>query len=210
MKPGPPCTIRTRRLILRPLAPADYRAWAESYRNLQPPRSKYDRIPARPMDRAEFRRVLARFAWLRRRNGTLVWSIFERRTGAHIGRVDVHVLSRGPLQVANLGYLVLNTHWRRGYAREAVLAVMPRVLRDLRLHRLEAVIDPDNRASIALARSVGMRREGVRMRYYYQRGGWADQVVYAIDREDLELPTLHPERPAPTARARTKVPRASG
>jgi [ribosomal protein S5]-alanine N-acetyltransferase len=184
--------FRTRRLVVRPFAARDYASWAEAYRGLRPRQGPQDWVPPKglPIDRREFAKLLRRYRGWAAREETFVWAIFHRKTGAHLGRIDVSPAIRHYVRSANLGYRILNPHWRRGYAKEALRALIPGALRDLRLNRLEAVIDRDNRPSLALCRSVGMRREGVREAYFYQDGGWADQVVYVADRRDFGVPML--------------------
>jgi RimJ/RimL family protein N-acetyltransferase len=189
-------TYRTRRLTLRPYSLNDYPAWAHAYLSVLPRKSKHDWIPSQklPVNRREFARIVRRHQRLAKADRTYVWAIFDRKSGELLGHVDISVISRGALQFANLGYRILNRHWRKGYASEALTTMIPATLRELRLNRLEAVIDLDNRPSIALARSVGLNREGVRRSYYYQDLGWADQVVYTAIRQDFRLKTLHPEK----------------
>ena len=54
----------------------------------------------------------------------------------------------------------------------------------LRLHRLEANIQPSNQASIALVRRAGFTREGFSRRYPKINGRWRDHERWAILRED--------------------------
>jgi ribosomal-protein-alanine N-acetyltransferase len=68
--------------------------------------------------------------------------------------------------------------------REALEAVVGRVFGPLRLHRIEANIQPRNRASIQLVRRLGFRHEGYSRRYLKIRGRWRDHERWALLKED--------------------------
>jgi ribosomal-protein-alanine N-acetyltransferase len=55
---------------------------------------------------------------------------------------------------------------------------------NLRLHRVEANIQPDNHPSIALAKGAGFHREGFSPRYLKIGGRWRDHERWAILAED--------------------------
>lgn len=57
----------------------------------------------------------------------------------------------------------------------------------LELHRVEAGIEPHNKRSIALVKSLNMRREGLSKRRLFYQDAWVDMVIYAITVEDLGL-----------------------
>lgn len=187
-------TFRTRRLVLRPYRASDYAAWKRWGEGVLPPKNPFDWSPSRGhrWNRAEFAKLLKKHGANARADRQHVWVVFERRSGAVLGYVDVATLHRGPLQKGNLGYRLDNRYWGKGFGREMLQRMIPVVLRELRLQRLEAVIDLDNRASRALATAVGLKREGVRKNYYYQNKRWDDQVVYIATREMYRLPRLHP------------------
>ena len=58
-----------------------------------------------------------------------------------------------------IGYRLARAAWGKGYATEAVSAVRDFAFKTLTLKRLIAIIDPDNTASIRVAKKIGMRYE---------------------------------------------------
>ena len=109
--------------------------------------------------------------------------------GAIVGFFNLSQIARGSLQSAYLGYAVGKRYARHGYMREALELVLRNAFDNLRLHRIEANIQPDNQASIALARGAGFRREGFSPRYLKISGRWRDHERWAILAEDWRART---------------------
>ena len=114
-----------------------------------------------------------------------------------LGFFNLSHITRGSLQSAYLGYAAGSTYAHQGYMREAIELVLREAFVNLRLHRIEANIQPGNHASIALARGAGFSREGFSPRYLKIGGRWRDHERWAIVAEDwrvraekLGLPTL--------------------
>jgi ribosomal-protein-alanine N-acetyltransferase len=103
--------------------------------------------------------------------------------GAIIGFFNISHIIRGPLQSAFLGYGVVAAHAGRGYMTEGLELVLRRAFTELRLHRVEANIQPGNRASIALVQRCGFVREGFSERYLKIAGRWRDHERWAVDAE---------------------------
>jgi ribosomal-protein-alanine N-acetyltransferase len=93
--------------------------------------------------------------------------------------VDIFVIERDDRQWGNLGYAIHNTSQRRGFATEACATAIPWAFRTLELHRLEAVISPDNVASLGVVNKLGLELEGVRKSFERHGNHWVDQTVYA-------------------------------
>ena len=108
----------------------------------------------------------------------------RREDRAILGFFNLSQIARGSLQSAYLGYAIGKPHARRGYMREGIELVLRRAFVNLRLHRIEANIQPGNRASIALAVGAGFRREGFSPRYLKIGGRWRDHERWAILAED--------------------------
>jgi ribosomal-protein-alanine N-acetyltransferase len=68
--------------------------------------------------------------------------------------------------------------------REGLELVLRHGFETIRLHRLEANIQPENTRSIALVRSAGFRLEGLSLRYLKIGGRWRDHERWAITTED--------------------------
>jgi ribosomal-protein-alanine N-acetyltransferase len=103
--------------------------------------------------------------------------------GAIAGFFNISQIIRGPLQSAFLGYGAVAAHAGRGYMTEGLGLVLRRAFTELRLHRLEANIQPGNAPSIALVKRCGFVREGFSERYLKVAGRWRDHQRWAIRAE---------------------------
>ena len=73
----------------------------------------------------------------------------------------------------------------QGLVPAAVARAGDYVLGDLGLHRIEINIRPENAASLAVVRKLGLRDEGVRERYLHIDGDWRDHRSFAVVAEEL-------------------------
>jgi ribosomal-protein-alanine N-acetyltransferase len=108
---------------------------------------------------------------------------------AILGFFNLSQIVRRGLQSAYLGYAIGKPFAGHGYMREGLELVLRRAFITLRLHRIEANIQPGNRASIALARGAGFRREGFSPRYLKIGGRWRDHERWAILAEEWRTRT---------------------
>jgi ribosomal-protein-alanine N-acetyltransferase len=99
---------------------------------------------------------------------------------AIVGFFNLSQIARGSLQSAYLGYAVGKPYASEGYMREGLELVLRSAFLNMRLHRVEANIQPGNHASLALARGAGFRREGFSPRYLKIGGRWRDHERWAI------------------------------
>ena len=106
--------------------------------------------------------------------------IVERREdGALVGDLGVGFGVPGENQV-ELGYRILPAFHRRGYAREAVAALIDYLIDNHSIHRLVAVAAAENEASNAVLRSLGFRQEGHFRESFWCRGEWVDDHYFAL------------------------------
>ena len=107
----------------------------------------------------------------------------RRQDDAVVGFLNISEIVRGKLQTGFLGYGAVLPHAGKGYLREAIELVLREAFGRLRLHRLEASIQPGNEASLALARRAGFELEGFSPRYLKVGGRWCDHERWAIRAE---------------------------
>lgn len=99
-----------------------------------------------------------------------------------VGQVQVHLHGDG---VAHLSWGVYAPFRRRGHAGAAVRRVLRWCLTDLRLARVQAMVEPANTASAATAVACGLRPEGLLRGYETIGGVRRDLAVFAVLADDL-------------------------
>jgi len=107
------------------------------------------------------------------------WAITLERTGRVIGKFTLFQLDRHNRR-AELGYVINRQFWRKGYGSEVLARMLKFCFEELRLHRLEADIDPDNTGSLALLKKHGFQEEGLLRERWRMHGEWRDSVFMAL------------------------------
>jgi [ribosomal protein S5]-alanine N-acetyltransferase len=110
--------------------------------------------------------------------------VCRREDRAIVGFFNLSQIERGAMQSAYLGYAAGKRYAGNGYMREGIPLVLMHAFVTMKLHRIEANIQPGNHASIALARRAGFQREGFSPRYLKIGGRWRDHERWALLAED--------------------------
>jgi [ribosomal protein S5]-alanine N-acetyltransferase len=133
-----------------------------------------------PAKSAEYRDYLRRS----RRANQRSFFIVRVDTDELAGVVNVNEIVRYSLQSARLGYYAFVPHAGSGLMAEGLSLVIDECFGELKLHRLEADIQPSNTRSIALVRGLGFRNEGLSRRYLKVGGRWHDHERWALLAEE--------------------------
>ena len=104
--------------------------------------------------------------------------------GAIVGGMALSQIFRKAFQNAYLGYHLAEKFTGRGYMTETVELVLKYAFRDLKLHRVEANVQPENKPSIAVLQRCGFKKEGFSPKYLKVGGRWRDHERWAIVVED--------------------------
>ena len=123
--------------------------------------------------------------------------ICVRGSGAIAGVVNINSIIRGRFQSASIAYAAFAPSAGRGYMTEGLTLVVRYAFEQLQLHRLEAQIQPENRASIRLVRRVGFRHEGYSPELLYIDGAWRDHERWAITNTMIDIAPTPPHATLP-------------
>ena len=163
-------------MFISPPTVADEAAFIEAMRRSRRLHGRMVRMPETP---AAYARYLERAA----EPGRSFYLARLRDGGDIVGFLNLGEIIRGSLQQAFVGYGGVAGHSGQGLMAEAMQLVLREAFVTLKLHRIEANIQPENAASIALARRSGFVREGFSPRYLKINGRWRDHERWAINAE---------------------------
>lgn len=171
-------------LVLRPLRRRDQREWLALRVASLGWVGPWEPTPVRPGQSPRPYRVWLRGQRAETRAGRLIpWAV--EVDGRLVGAVTLSQVFEGALFGAQAGYWVAPHVAGRGIAPLALALACDDAVATRGLHRIELVIRPDNEASLAVARKLGFRDEGVRRRYLHIAGAWRDHRAFALTTEDL-------------------------
>jgi ribosomal-protein-alanine N-acetyltransferase len=106
--------------------------------------------------------------------------VVVRSSGDLAGVINISDVVRGYFQCAYLGYYSFTPNSGKGYMWAGLRRAINHAFRRLKLHRLEANIQPDNERSIRLVRGLGFRLEGLSPEYLKISGRWRDHERWAL------------------------------
>jgi ribosomal-protein-alanine N-acetyltransferase len=151
--PNPP--LETERLLLRDLSVDDLPAYERLYADVEVTRF----LAGAPTDSEGVRDWLDRRLASNADGSSAMRTIFERTTGAFVGRCGLLTWDIDGRRETEVGYALARPYWGKGYAIEAATAVRDDAVDRLGHRRLISLILVDNERSIRVAERLGMRHE---------------------------------------------------
>lgn len=175
--------LRAGRVGLRPLSTGDSRAWTEvRRRNAEWLRPWEATVP--PGDTSAPRTFRALVRDLRRQareHRALPFTVTVDDVFA--GQVTVTNIVGGSARWGQIGYWVDRRHAGQNVIPTAVALVVDYCLLELRLHRIEIAIRPENAASLRVVEKLGIAEIGYAPGYLHIDGAWRDHRLFAITAE---------------------------
>jgi RimJ/RimL family protein N-acetyltransferase len=151
--PNPP--IETERLLLRDLSSDDLPAYESLYADPEVTRF----LAGAPTETEGVRDWLDRRLASNADGSSAIRTIFERATGAFVGRSGLLTWDIDGSRETEVGYALARPYWGKGYATEAAMAVRDDAVDRLSHRRLISLILVGNERSIRVAERLGMRHE---------------------------------------------------
>jgi ribosomal-protein-alanine N-acetyltransferase len=172
---------------MRPLRPTDFSAysevrircadWLTKWEPRRPPRSA---DPA--LDAGSFSARCAGRDRDRQLGTAYAFGLFAGER--FCGEINLNNVVRGAFQSAHVGYWVDEALAGQGLVPEGLVGVLGFAFDDLGLHRVQIAIIPRNASSRRVVEKLGIREEGVALRYLEIDGVWEDHLRYAITTEE--------------------------
>jgi len=168
--------LKGKRALLRPPTRDDCPEFIEQSRKS----AKFHRnLVSPPKDAADFAEFLERAEKIENES----FLIIEVESQLIAGAVNLSQIFRRGFQNAYLGYYLFEKFTGKNLATEAVWLMLRHSFKTLKLHRLEANVQPENRASTRVLEKNGFAREGFSPKYLKIGGRWRDHERWAIVRE---------------------------
>jgi ribosomal-protein-alanine N-acetyltransferase len=168
--------IETERLLLRNLRPSDKQELFE-IRSDEETMRYIPRPLAKTMEDVEA--LIDMVMGFTERNERINWVITEKCSDKLMGMIGYVRLVPESFR-AEVGYVLHKDHLRKGFTYEALKAVIDYGFREMKLHSIEAIINPANAPSSKLVEKAGFVKEAYFKDYVFHDGRFWDEEVYSL------------------------------
>jgi ribosomal-protein-alanine N-acetyltransferase len=156
--------FETERLVVRTFEARDEEAWVAMFSDPEVTRF----LPEAPRTKETFETQLSARHAMEAELGYAIWAVEDRATGTFMGQCGLRpaaTMDPSAGSEIDLAYHLTRVSWNRGYATEAVVAVLGHGLGSVGLERVMAVALPENVGSWRVMERAGMRYEGIASYY---------------------------------------------
>lgn len=115
----------------------------------------------------------------------ITWAIIEKESNEMIGYVSFWRMMKAHCR-AEIGYALKPQFWRKGLMHETLNCIIPFAFNKLKLHSIEANVNPKNKSSKQLLLNYGFRQEAYFRENYLFEGKFVDSVIYSLLKSDIK------------------------
>ena len=135
---------------------------------------------ARPAKVAEVHELIDKIQAGIDNNNSIAWAIALKENPSQlIGTISYHIIDKSNYR-AEFGYMILSPYWRKGLVSEAIKALLDYGFNTMKLHSIEAHINPNNEASKNILLKHGFVKEAYYKENFYYNGKFLDSEVYSL------------------------------
>ncbi|MDQ7092321.1 GNAT family N-acetyltransferase [Desulfosporosinus sp. PR] len=174
-------TIETERLILRRFELTDSQSVFELWMNDPEVQNNYGESVCNTVEEVE--RLLAKWLCLYNNNEFYRWSIILKEANKSIGQIAFYLVNNQN-QRADVEYCIGQSCWGKGYAPEALKAVIDYAFRHIGINRVQAFHRSKNASSGNVLRKAGMKYEGTLKQYLLHKDEFDDCLMYGVTRDE--------------------------
>lgn len=169
-------TLAGKRILLREMVEADAHAILKMRSNVEVMRY-LDREPAKSLEDAL--EYIKKIQFGISSNSGITWAIADAETDLLVGtigfwRIDVEHY-RG-----EIGYMLQPEHQGKGLMQEAMELALDYAFTQLKLHSIEANVNPDNLASKKILERNGFVQEAYFRENYFYNNRFIDSAIYSL------------------------------
>ena len=93
----------------------------------------------------------------------------------------------GCWRLPEIGFILHPDHWGRGFAHEALTAIIAQLFEHFPIPEITADVDPRNAACLALLKRLGFNQTGTASRTWLVGDEWCDSIYLALPRPKTSL-----------------------
>ncbi len=114
------------------------------------------------------------------KNESVMWAIaLQDKPDTLIGNIGFWRIINKHYR-SEIGYMLHPSFWGKGIMKEALLAAIDFGFNQMKLHSIEAHINPDNTSSGKLLEKTGFVREAYFKEDFFFRGKFIDSAIYSL------------------------------
>ena len=176
-----PVTLEGNRVHLRPPRRTDQRVFIACAKRSRALHRGWVQAPETP---TTFAAYVARYHPTGPAPRNVGFLVIRNEDDAIVGVINFSEIIRGAFHSGYVGYYAFVPYAGDGYMAEGFALALDYAFRGMKLHRIEANVQPANIRSLALVERLSFAREGYSRRYVKIAGRWRDHVRFAMLAED--------------------------
>ncbi|MBU3734099.1 MAG: GNAT family N-acetyltransferase [Candidatus Planktophila sp.] len=103
-----------------------------------------------------------------------------------VGQITLGGVMYGAMRGGHIGYWIDKNFANRGFTTQAVELLTQYAFEELKLHRIEINLRPENASSRRVAEKAGYVFEGERPRYLHIDGQWRDHITFVKENSAIK------------------------